>query len=58
MCRSLIEMAAEKTTTDGSPIEMLKSVMLSTINVDGFALPVQQSKLCLEMAFSLLELFC
>ena len=51
-------MAAEKTTTDGSPIEMLKSVMLSTINDDGFALPVQQSKLCLEMAFSLLELFC
>ena len=46
-------MAVEKTTTDSSPIEMLESVMLSIINNDGFALPTQQSKLCLELAFSL-----
>lgn len=57
MYNSLIEMAGEKMTTDDSPIEMLESVMLSIINDDGFALLTQQSKLCLEMAFSLLESF-
>ena len=50
-------MAAEKTTIDSSPTEILESVMLSIKNDDGFALPMKQSKLCLEMAFSLLESF-
>ena len=58
MYNSLIEMACEETTTDGSPIEKFESVMLSIINDDGFALPTKQPKLCLEMAFSLLESFC
>jgi len=51
-------MAASEMTTESNPVEMLKSVLLSVIDNDGFTLPTQQSKLCLENACSLLESFC
>jgi len=51
-------MAAGKMTTEGNPIEMLESVLLSVIDDDSFTLPTQQFKLCLEIASSLLESFC
>lgn len=50
-------MAADESTAESNPIEMLESVMLSVIDDDGFTLPTQQSKLCLEIACSLLGSF-
>jgi len=50
-------MAAGETTTESNPVEILESVLLSVIDDDGFTLPTQQSKLCLEIACSLLESF-
>lgn len=49
-------MAAGETTTGASAIKMFEEVVLSITDDDGFTLPTQQSKLCLEMARSLLEL--
>ena len=50
-------MAADEATVDASPVILIESVLLNIMEDDGFALPTQESKTCLEMTGSLMKSF-